>query len=142
MSLFDSLKTLKPEGHPPQAPPPPARPDWDQAEAERLVAEVRSQIERVRHHDFAGRPPAVLENVLADALDMAREYDRRGRLDLLRRLPGHVRRLADNAKGLHPADAIPTEAEVALAARDLEQVMGLPAGSTVLLDPHRRSPEG
>jgi hypothetical protein len=67
------------------------------------------------------------------------EYARRGEVDLLRRLPGHVRRSADNAKGLHPTGAAPTEAELALVARSLEQVLGEAAGSLVLVDPHRRT---
>jgi hypothetical protein len=34
-------------------------------------------------------------------------------------------------------DAAPTEAELALVARDLEQALGEPPGSLVLVSPHR-----
>jgi hypothetical protein len=54
----------------PQAPSKPSKPTapWDQAEADRLLAELRSQVERITRQDFAGTLPHELANVLADAV--------------------------------------------------------------------------
>jgi hypothetical protein len=93
----------------PNRPAPPA-----QAEAERLLAELRSQVEDVRHKEFFGTLPAELANVLDDALAIGEGYIRdheaaaaRGwdALELLRGLQGHVRRCVENWKQMRPARA-------------------------------------
>jgi hypothetical protein len=75
---------------------------WDPAEAERLQAGLRSEVDMVRA-GFGGRPPAPLAALLADALTIGERYVRdhqveaaRGwdPLDLLRDLVPHVRDLA------------------------------------------------
>jgi hypothetical protein len=74
----------------------------DPAEAERLLAGQRSEVDMVRA-GFGGRPPAPLAALLADALTIGERYVRdhqveaaRGwdPLDLLRDLVPHVRDLA------------------------------------------------
>jgi hypothetical protein len=75
---------------------------WDPAEAERLLAGLRSEVDMVRA-GFGGVPPAPLAMLLADALTIGERYIRdheieaaRGwnALELLRDLVPHVRDLA------------------------------------------------
>jgi len=81
-----------------QTPPSP----WDQAEADRLLVELRSEVERIKA-GFRGPLPRPLEMLLDDALVIGERYIRdheieaaRGwdALALLRDLVPHVRDLA------------------------------------------------
>jgi hypothetical protein len=74
---------------------------WDQAEAERLLAELRHEVNKIRD-SFGGRPPAALDGLLNDAIIIGQRYilDReleaiRGwdSLELLRDLVPYVRDL-------------------------------------------------
>jgi hypothetical protein len=87
----------------------PAVPPWDQAEAGRLLAELRAQVGRIEAVDFGGRPPEALRNILADSLAIGQGYTDnhaaeadRGwdALELLRGLRNRVHQYAVNAKRL------------------------------------------
>jgi hypothetical protein len=82
---------------------------WDQVEGERLLAELRSEVDKIRFR-FGGRPPVPLTQLLADAITIGERYVReheleaaRGwdALELLRDLVPHVRDLAARWKAAH-----------------------------------------
>lgn len=55
-------------------PAAPAVARWDQAEADRLLAELRSAVGRARWREFGGKFPAHLGNVVGDLLAVAEGY--------------------------------------------------------------------
>ena len=61
----------------------PAVPPWDQAEADRLLADLRAAVARARW-DFGGRFPADLEAIVSDALSIAEGYARDHELEARR----------------------------------------------------------
>jgi hypothetical protein len=86
MGLFDTLAALKAtasNAEPPASPTstdpgpetahPPIAP-WDQAEADRLLAEVRQTAARLEAQHPGGRFPKVLGRVVADLLAVAKDY--------------------------------------------------------------------
>jgi hypothetical protein len=67
--------------------------DWDQVEAERLLADLRATVERIARQGFGGKPPASFLALAEDAVAIAegyiRDHDREAArgwdaLDLLR----------------------------------------------------------
>jgi hypothetical protein len=82
-------------------------PGWDQAQAERLLADLRAAVAAIERTQFGGRPPRAVAAVLADALALAEGYVRdheaeaeRGwdALALLGAMLPHVRRCVENWK--------------------------------------------
>jgi hypothetical protein len=49
---------------------------WDQAEAERLLADLRTAVERIKRHDFGGRPSVLFLTLAADAVAIAEGHIR------------------------------------------------------------------
>jgi hypothetical protein len=87
----------------------PAVPAWDQAAAERLLAELRAEVGRASAWDFGGQPPPLFRTVAADLLAIAEGYVRhhdleasRGwdALELLRELKPVLRSVLVNVKAL------------------------------------------
>jgi hypothetical protein len=111
----------------------PDRPAWDEAEANRMLASITP------FWNTPGRPVALnpLGGEVDAALD-ARDLPRL-RLAVAAFLAAVESTTAAKAGVPGPAvtDATPTEAELALVAGDLEQAMGQPAGSLVLVGVHR-----
>jgi hypothetical protein len=55
--------------------PTPAR-LWHQAEAEKLLADLRATVERINRSDFRGRPPALFRKLAADVVAIAEGHVR------------------------------------------------------------------
>jgi hypothetical protein len=80
---------------------------WSQAEAEHLLAELQSQVERITREDFADTLPPELEHVLADALAIGEDVP-----GMLPGLQGHIARCVANWQAMHAAVTPPAGASV------------------------------
>ncbi len=49
-------------------------PAWNPAEADRLLAELRAEVDRLRQADFRGRFPEPLATVVNDYLELGQQY--------------------------------------------------------------------
>jgi hypothetical protein len=94
----------------PEGPPPAFA--WDQAEAERLLAELRDEVKRAEALDFGGQPPPLFKTLAADLLAQAEGYIRdhdkeaaRGwdALELLRGVEPVLRGVVSRLRAVPPA---------------------------------------
>lgn len=64
--------------------PRPSALVWDQAEASRLLAELRVEVERINRKEFTGTPPALWGVLAADLLAIGEGYVRHHDLEAAR----------------------------------------------------------
>jgi len=124
------------------AAPSPARAfAWGQAEAERLLAQLREALARVEAAVVAGEAPAARADALRTWLEVAegfvsdREREAARGWDALELLRGAARQALRAAAGEQPPPVAYTPAEEARLCRWLESFYGWSPGSAALWEP-------
>jgi hypothetical protein len=111
---------------------------WDQAEAERLLAQLREVLSRVERAVAAGTAPSARGDAMRTWLEVAegfvsdREREAARGWDSLELLRGAARQALRTAAGVQPPPVTYTPAEEARLCRWLESFCGWPPGSAVL----------
>jgi TubC N-terminal docking domain len=117
---------------------------WDQAEAERLLAQMGEALARVDRAVAAGKAPTARADAIRTLRDVAegyvsgREQEAARGWDALELLRGAAQRALRLAAGERPPPFTYTPEEEAQLCRWLESYCGWPAGSAALWDPPGR----